>query len=172
MRFYAPIVIIAGFASMVACSGRDPVADQPNNLPAAPTDVDVLPPEESVATPTDELENGDDEDVNVSAAEDIGGPIPAAFQGRWGLTPGDCTSNRGDAKGLLVVSGDTLRFYEARAEPLGELKRTPNSVSGSFASTGEGTTWKKYEVLELRNNRLVRTQSDPMASYTYARCNS
>ena len=68
MRFILPIVTIASVMSMVACSGRDPVADEANNTAAAPAEVDVLPPDESVATPTDELENGDDEDVNVSDA--------------------------------------------------------------------------------------------------------
>jgi hypothetical protein len=173
MRFYFPMIILAGVTSMVACSGRDPVvADEANNAAAAPSDVDVLPPDESVATPTDELGNGDAGDVNVSDADGAGGAIPAAFQGRWGLTPADCTSTRGDNKGLLVVSGDNLRFYEAQARPQGNLKRTPRSVSGEFAFSGEGQNWKKYQVLELQAGKLVRTESDPMASYTYARCTS
>jgi hypothetical protein len=32
--------------------------------------------------------------------------------------------------------------------------------------------WKKYEALELRDNKLVRTESSPMKSYAYARCTS
>src|SRR5688572_30753552 len=99
IRFFAPIVVISGLMSMVACSGRDPVvADEANNL-AAPTDVDVLPQDESVVTPTNELENGAAEPVNDAAST-----IPASLHGRWGLTPADCTSTRGDAKGLLIVS--------------------------------------------------------------------
>ena len=80
--------------------------------------------------------------------------------------------NRSDNKGLLVVSGDGMRFYEAQARPAGELRFTPKSVSGSFAFTGEGENWNRHEVLELRDHKLVRTESDPMASYTYARCTS
>lgn len=171
LRFYIPMIVLAGVASLVACSGRDPVADNANNLASAP-DVDVLPPDESVATPTTELENGDDEDMNDGDAEGDAGTIPAAFHGRWGLTPADCMPNRSDNKGLLVVSAEGLGFYEARAKPAGELRLTPKSVSGSFAFTGEGQNWKRHEVLELQDHKLVRTESDPMASYTYARCTS
>ena len=170
LRFYVPIAILAGVTSLVACSGRDPVADNATNS-AAPAEVDVLPPDESVATPTNDLENGDDEDVNVSAA-DTTRAIPAAFHGRWGLTPADCVARRSDTKGLLVVGAEGMRFYEAQAKPDGELRLTPRSVSGSFAFTGEGQNWTKHEVLEIQDHKLVRTESDPMASYTYARCTS
>ena len=172
LRFYVPIAILGGVTTLVACSGRDPVADNAANGTAAPAEVDVLPPDESVATPTNDLDNADDEDVNVSQASDTATAIPAAFQGRWGLTPADCVASRSDTKGLLVVDADGMRFYEAQAKPAGELRLTPKSVSGSFAFTGEGQSWKKHQVLELQDHKLVRTESDPMASYTYARCTS
>ena len=172
LRFYVPIAILGGVTALVACSGRDVVADNAANGAAAPAEVDVLPPDESVATPTNDLENGDEEDVNVSDASDTAKAIPAAFQGRWGLTPADCVASRSDTKGLLVVAANGLRFYEAQAKPAGELRRTPRSVSGSFAFNGEGQSWKKHQVLELQDHKLVRTESDPMASYTYARCTS
>jgi hypothetical protein len=172
LRFYVPLAILGGVTALIACSGRDPVADNLNNAATAPVDVDVLPPDESVATTTNDLENGDDEDVNVSDAASGSGSIPAAFHGRWGMTPADCMPNRSDNKGLLVVSADGIHFYEALAKPTGDLRLTPNSVSGSFAFTGEGETWRKHEVLELQDHKLVRTESDPMASYTYARCTS
>jgi hypothetical protein len=152
--------------SLCACSKRDPVADGANNAAA---EIDVLPPDESVATPTNELESGDDEPSN---ADETAGRIPASLHGRWGLTPGDCTSSRGDTKGLLIVSGDSLKFYEAQATPAPDLKTSGTSASGDFAFTGEGMKWKKYEALELQKNKLVRTESNPMASFTYARCAS
>ena len=168
IRFFAPIVVISGLMSMVACSGRDPVvADEVNNLAAAPADLDVLPPDESVVTPTNELENGAVEPVNDAAST-----IPASLHGRWGLTPADCTSTRGDAKGLLIVSGDGLKFYESLGKPAGTLKTSADSASGDFAFTGEGMSWKKYEALQLQENKLVRTESSPMASFTYVRCTS
>lgn len=172
LRFFVPIAILGGVTTLVACSGRDPVADNAVNGTAAPAEVDVLPPDESVATPTNDLENGDDEDLNVGDASGTTSSIPAAFQGRWGLTPADCVASRSDTKGLLVVAADSMRFYEAQAKPTGELRLTSKSVSGSFAFTGEGEKWTKHQVLELKDHKLVRTDSDPMASYTYARCTS
>jgi len=154
--------------SLAACSRQDPVADGANNAAA---EIDVLPPDESDATPTNELESGDDEPSN--AGDDTASDkIPAALHGRWGLSPSDCTSTRGDAKGLLIVSGDTLKFYESQARPSPSLKTSGTSASGDFAFTGEGMNWKRYEVLELQKNKLVRTESSPMASFTYARCTS
>ncbi|GAA4755561.1 hypothetical protein GCM10023264_23690 [Sphingomonas daechungensis] len=168
IRFILPIVAISSILSMVACSGRDPVDDGANNAAAGPAEVDVLPPDESATTPTNELESGDDEPSNASAA--VGGKIPAALHGRWGLTPTDCTSTRGDAKGLLIVSADQLKFYESTGKPSGELKTSDDSASGDFAFTGEGMTWKRYEALEVQAGKLVRTESSPMRSFTYARC--
>lgn len=163
LRAIFPIVTIASVATLVACSGQDPVAPEANNI--ASSEVDVLPPDESAATPTNDLENGDDEPVVETANS-----IPASFQGRWGLTPADCTSTRGDNKGLLTIAADRLTFYEARAVPAGSLKQTKDSISGDFNFTGEGQNWKRYQVLELQDSKLVRTESSPMASYTYARC--
>ena len=164
-------VVLASFLAvgLAACSKQDPVDDSANNAAAA--EIDVLPPDESSTTPTNELESGDDEPTNADNQADAG-KIPAALHGRWGLTPGDCASNRSDTKGLLVVSGDNLQFYEAQAKPSANLKTSGTSISGDFAFTGEGMNWKKYEVLELQKNKLVRTESSPMASYTYARCTS
>ena len=54
MRPAVPVSLV--LLGLVACSARDPIADEVNN--AAVADIDVLPPDESVATPTNELENG------------------------------------------------------------------------------------------------------------------
>ena len=96
--------------------------------------------------------------------------IPAALQGRWGLTPADCTSSLDRAKGLMVVGGHELRFYESRAVPGGNTVSRPDSFNADFHFTGEGQTWVKFETLQRKGDRLVRTESDPMASFTYARC--
>ena len=60
------VLLLVGALGLAACSKRDPVADEANNVAAVPSEVDVLPPDESVATPTNELENGDDEDSNLA----------------------------------------------------------------------------------------------------------
>ena len=172
LRFILPIATIASIMTMGACSGRDPVAADANNVANAPAaEIDVLPPDESDATPTNELEFGVD-GASASPVEGAPGKIPASLRGRWGMTPGDCTSTRGDNKGLLVVTAEGMKFYESRATPAGELKTTGTSASGDFNFTGEGMTWKKYEALEIQNNKLVRTESGPMKSFAYARCTS
>jgi hypothetical protein len=156
IRFIAPILMLTGIMSMIACSGRDPVADEANDLALAPAEAAVIPAAESAA---------------AEPAEEAGpGRIPAVLQGRWGMTPADCTSTRGDAKGLLLISGDSLKFYESVARPAPDVKTSSDSVSGSFAFTGEGMNWTRYQALELQQGKLVRTESDPMTSYTYARC--
>ena len=96
--------------------------------------------------------------------------IPAALQGRWGLTPADCTSALGDAKGLLVINSNELRFYESRAVPAASTNADSASISGNFTFTGEGQTWSKYESLKVDKQTLVRTEINPMASFTYAKC--
>jgi len=115
----------------------------------------------------------------AAAASPVGAPpaqsdgktaIPAELQGRWGLTPADCTSALGDAKGLMVVGDDGLRFYESRAVPGGNTATQQNSFSADFHFTGEGQTWVKFETLQRYFNEPVRTESNPMASFTYARC--
>lgn len=45
--------------ALASCGGPDPVADEANNAAVAGNvDVDVLPPDESIATPDSELANG------------------------------------------------------------------------------------------------------------------
>ena len=163
LRFIFPIVTITAIMSIGACSSEsDPVADGANNVAAIPAQANA--PATSVA-PTNEVGNETADPVNDDAST-----IPESLHGRWGLTPGDCTSTRGDAKGLMIVSAQSLKFYESSASPAGPLKVSPNSASGDFTFTGEGMTWKKFQALELQDNKLVRTESDPMASFTYARC--
>jgi hypothetical protein len=171
LRFYVPIAMLGGIAALVACSGREPVAAEANNTAAAPSDVDVLPPDESAATPTNDLENGDDEDVNVDDAAAGNGAIPTAFRGRWAMTPADCTRPVVGGEGGLLITGNELRFYQSVARPV-DVRATGNSIAGRFTFRGEGSRWTRHEVIEIRDHKLVRTESGPMASYTYARCES
>jgi hypothetical protein len=96
--------------------------------------------------------------------------IPAALHGRWGLSPGDCTSTRGDAKGLLVITGDRLRFYESVAIPSDSVLTSDDTVGGNFIFTGEGQDWTKYQNLQIDDGLLVRTERDPIATFRYVRC--
>ena len=77
---------------------------------------------------------------------------------------------RGDAKGLLIISADDLRFYESRAVPASEIEASEDSISGNFAFTGEGQSWTQFQALKAQVNQLVRTETNPAASFTYAKC--
>lgn len=164
MRFRLPLISIAITALLFACNKPDPVANNvvAGNVPAA------------VTSPRPDPAGGAPENASSAAASTPGGPeraaIPLALQGRWGLTPADCTTALGDAKGLLVINADELRFYESRAVPSGNVQTSGNTLNGDFEFTGEGQTWKKFESLQRRGHKLTRTESDPTASYVYAKC--
>jgi len=160
LRVIGPLLALFMMLTIVACGKRDPVDSQANgvDLPAINDNV----PNATGAPPK-----------NAAPATEPDAPpnaIPASLQGRWGLTPMDCTSTRGDAKGLLVVGPSEIRFYESRAVPLQDAQTGTDSISGDFSFTGEGQTWTKFEALALKGQELVRTESNPMASFTYARC--
>ncbi len=156
------LITCAAIVGLAACGKPDPVANGANNVDALPT-MNTPAPSPTGAPPANAAANTSGTPVPAAA-------IPAALQGRWGLTPVDCTSTLGDAKGLLIVNSDELRFYESRAVPSPGVETSLDSVSGNFAFTGEGQAWEKYETLELQKDKLVRTERDPVASFTYVRC--
>ena len=164
-------LVLAGALLLAACDGSGPVAQDAENVTA-------LPSIDNVAGGRDGVPSADGAPPqNTASAPNAGPPstgpavaIPATLHGRWGMTPGDCTSTRGDAKGLLVVSRDGLRFYESSAVPVSNVETSGDSINANFAFTGEGQNWTKYQALSLDRDRLVRTESSPMASFTYARC--
>ena len=162
LRVIGPLLALFLMMTIVACSKRDPVLKEANNTAGLPAINDAVP------DPT-----GAPPDKGAAPATGPSAPvasIPAALHGRWGLTPMDCTSTTGDAKGLLVVGPSEVRFYESRAVPRRDAQTGTDSISGDFSFTGEGETWTKFEALALKGRELVRTESNPMASFTYARC--
>ncbi len=100
--------------------------------------------------------------------------IPAALRGRWGLVPADCTSTRGDAKGLLEITGDKLEFYESVAT-LAEIEEAaPARIRAAFDFEGEGMTWQRDMSLEVENATLIRREYGEDAApepFRYDRCN-
>ena len=101
--------------------------------------------------------------------------IPTAAQGRWGLVPADCTSTKGDAKGLLTVAATTLKFYESRGT-LGKIaERSDTRLRATFALSGEGMTWTRDELLDVQDagKTLIRREYGEDAApgpFKYARC--
>ena len=148
------IVFLAALA-LAGCSGREePAAVASESAAPAPVETTTAEPAKPAAPPA------------VAA-------IPAALRGRWGLVPGDCTSTRGDAKGLLTIDAAGLRFFES-AGKLGKVAEAgPNSLRASFAMQGEGMEWTRDMALEVEGNTLKRREFGPEASaegFVYTRC--
>ena len=99
--------------------------------------------------------------------------IPAALHGRWGLVPEDCTSTRGDAKGLLAIDAGSLRFYESVGR-LGEVTAAgADTLRASFTMQGEGMEWVREMELSASGDKLTRREfgTDAAAeAFTYTRC--
>lgn len=145
------IVILAALA-LAACSGRDDPAARASETGAATG----AAPAASASTPT------------VAA-------IPAALHGRWGLVPEDCTSTRGDAKGLLTIDAASLRFYESEGR-IGEVTAAgANSLRASFTMRGEGMEWvREMELEAIEDGRMLkRSEFGAEAAaegFVYTRC--
>jgi hypothetical protein len=160
-RFFSTCVILT--FGTAACGSNGPVDRQASNTAGLPS-INARAPSASGEPHVKTAP------ANAGRAQPASMKIPAALQGRWGLTPADCTTALGDAKGLMVINSDELRFYESRAVPAGDVAADANSISGNFSFTGEGQRWTKYEALKVQNHGLVRTEMNPTASFTYAKC--
>ena len=159
MRSVLPLLLAAAVA---ACGRSDAVTDGSENGGSIEGNT-----ARSTASPTGGLQAGNE---SAASPADSATFIPAALHGRWGLSPGDCTSRRGDAKGLLVITGDRLRFYESVAVPAETVLTSDDTVGGNFNFTGEGQSWTRYQNLQIDDGLLVRTERDPVASFRYVRC--
>jgi len=155
------LLILALAACKPAADANNVAATEPNA--AAPSDIEALPPSEDVVPPAD---NAATNETAPSSA------IPAAFQGRWGMVPADCTTTRGDDKGLITVDSNSIKFYESRATLAKATLNAPENFTGDFKFTGEGQTWTKPQNLKLTgsSNTLIRSETDPAMSFTYKRC--
>ena len=132
---------------------------------AAPTDIEALPPSEEGGPPAAE-------NSAMPVPPNPAPVIPAAFRGRWGMVPADCTSTRGDNKGLITVDYNSIKFYESLATLSEITGDAPGNFAGNFSFTGEGQTWIKPQTLKLTgsSNTLIRSETDPAMSFTYKRC--
>ena len=161
------LIPAAALLALAACNPpSEPNAADPGELNIEAADIEPVPPSE---TPGPGATN------NAAANDAMPVPltvIPAAFHGRWGMVPADCTSTRGDAKGLIVVDASSIKFYESRATLAKVTMDAPENFTGDFKFTGEGQTWTKPQNLKLTgsSNTLIRSESDPAMSFTYRRC--
>ena len=157
--------------SIAACSGgSDEGASQDTR--AAPDDVEILPPDESVATPTNDLADGvvevPPEQNDISPNPDTA--IPAAFHGRWGLTPEACRSERDDTPGLVTIAADRINFHNSIAVPEKTSNSTPNRIEGEFAFVGTGGTWTGPMSWSVDGRQLIRVDSEAESRVVYTRC--
>lgn len=166
----ARLVLLAAIGPLVlaACSGEP--AAEPTDRPAdATASPDPLSPDEAMPAEEPTVEASD-------IAEALpGAVIPVALQGRWGLVPADCTTTRGDDKGLIKVNEKTIKFYESFAT-LGAIKETtPTRLRATFAYEGEGMEWSRDLTMDVQDNGrslVLREYGDdaPPGPRKYTRC--
>lgn len=159
--FRLPLISAFALLAIAACSSRSPVDAQAEAN--APLPEINAPAPSAIGEP-----HGNTEPAKAAPAATT--TIPASLQGRWALAPADCTAAPAAAKGLLVVTPDDLHFYESSAVPASDVGSDATSIGGNFAFTGDGRSWTKYEALKFANHRLTRTEINPTASFSYAKC--
>ena len=157
--------------ALAACSKpAEPNNAAINNDAAAPNSVETIAPSESVDTSNAGTEAG-----NATPPAALPTAIPAQFQGRWGLNGADCTSTRGDAKGLLTIDGKQLKFYESRGTLDHVLGATATTFDARYGFAGEGQSWMRTERFTLAGDKLQRRTDaepgqEPPVNLTYGRC--
>lgn len=148
-----------------------------NAAEAANADIETLPPSEeggtpapapatppgnnAAAPPPDESE--DDSENSPSTAI-----IPAQYRGRWGMNANDCTPGRSDAKGLMTIRANSIKFYESVASLQEQRPAIATSFSGVYSFMGEGQQWERVITLTRTGNMLKRAQAD--GTFNYTRC--
>lgn len=165
MRLRLPVLSFGLIGLVVACSKPSPVANGANAVTAVP-----VPANQAATSPAGGPPENRTEPAAVAPAAPAPGKIPTELQGRWGLTPADCTAPLADAKGLLVINSGELRFYESRAVPSPGVITDAGTTRGQFHFTGEGRSWVRFESLKRNRDKLTRTEGNPTASYTYVKC--
>lgn len=171
MKFFLATIPLAFLLTAVACGRDEPVGADAEN--AANLDVVVAEANakaEAVHEQTDPTPPAPG--TNQSEPELVqpipGGMIPDHYQGRWGMVPADCTSTRGDAKGLMTIGDTRIRFYESTATLTHRRPAIATSFSGLFAFRGEGQAWEKLMTFTRNGDTLQR--AEPEGSFTYKRC--
>lgn len=163
MRYFLALPLILAIA---ACSGESPDAAATNSGQATTTEAGNPDAKVSGVTPAPSP---------MITQAPAASTIPAGLRGRWGLVPADCTSTRGDAKGLMIVDASTLRFYESVGTMQRGTSEGPLSLDGSFAFTGEGMNWSREVSLVSHDGGNSLDFKDSGAdsapsSRTYTRC--
>lgn len=171
MKALLATIPIAFVLTASACGGSEPVDDKAEN--AAGLDQVVA---QANATAEAVHENADETPPTpdgsssepISPSPTPGAIIPAQYQGRWGMVPADCTSTRGDAKGLMTIGDTSIRFFESTATLTEQRPAIATSFAGLFAFRGEGQSWEKVMTFTRTGDTLKR--ADQEGSFTYNKC--
>ena len=133
------------------------------------TAVETLPPDETV---TNESSLNEADDAGSEQPSPPGTPeasmIPGQYRGRWGMVAADCEPGRSDAKGLITIGENTIRFYESTATLKEQRPAIATSFAGLFAFTGEGQSWQKVMTFTRTGDTLKRAEEE--GTFTYKRC--
>ncbi len=137
---------------------------------AANAEIETLPPSEEASAPAPTLnvalplnEAEDDSENSPSTAV-----IPAQYRGRWGMNANDCDPRRSDAKGLMTIRDNSIKFYESLASLQEQRPAIATSFSGVYSLTGEGQSWERVITLTRTGNTLKRAQAE--GTFNYTRC--
>jgi len=166
-RTTAAVALLA--LALLACQrGPDEniAIDESNSFNA---EIETLPPDEGNEETAAANANAGLNEADDAGSEDPNLPfIPAHYRGRWGMVAADCTSTRGDAKGLITIGDTSIRFYEAVANLKEQRPAIATSYSGLFAFTGEGQNWEKVMTFTRTGDTLKRAEE--AGTFTYKRC--
>ena len=158
--------------ALSACQQNDPnnfAIDEGNNLNA---DVETLPPDEGNGAT--EAANSQNNSAVLNEAEDDSenspstAALPVQYRGRWGMTANDCVPGRSDAKGLMEIRQNSIKFYESLASLQEQRPAIATSFAGLFSFTGEGQNWEKTMTFTRTGNTLKRAEES--GTFTYTRC--
>lgn len=166
-RFAGQLVAGALLAlALVGCT--DSGEDDGANVDA----LDVLPADESVATPTNDLAEGviDTPPPENAIAPNPDTAIPAALHGRWGLTAEACAAERDDAPGLVTVAADRINFSDAIAVPQRISSSSLDSIEGEFAFAGPDRRWTRPMIWSVEGRQLVAIDRQRDSRLVYRRC--
>ena len=163
MRWTMPAAMLL----LAACGGgtedqRTAEADAPAT-PSVPEAAPATPaPAQEGAPPPDYVA---DPSIAPPAAAEAGvgqgsATIPAAIRGRWGLVAADCTSTKGDAKGLLTIGPADLRFYESHGVLARIRERDAARIVADYKFSGEGMTWDRLMQLTTENGGRTLVRRD------------
>lgn len=152
-------LILAGLVALAACNGEpasEPAETAAPDAPQAPDDGWSTPGNDQNAADPAPTPPADDEPSEPGVIA----TIPEALRGRWGINAADCTSTRGDAKGLVEISASELRFYESVATLSEVEERDATRIVGEFSFVGEGQTWQRRMVLDGQDDGATLIRRD------------